>query len=94
MAREYATTCLDLGLGTEAIRAIQHAIQLTPEDAGLRANLALAFLIEGNNAGAKNAIDRALEMAPQDRISQAVRGIVDDVIAGKRSQPKTMADLN
>jgi hypothetical protein len=33
-------------------------------------------------------------MAPQDKISQAVRGVVDDIIAGKRRQPKTMADLN
>jgi hypothetical protein len=51
-------------------------------------------LIDGKNSEAKKAVEQALAMAPQDKISQAVRGVVDDVIAGKRGQPKTMADLN
>jgi len=94
VAREYAASCLELGHGAEAVRVAQHAIDVTPDDAGLYANLALAFLIDGKNAEAKKAIEQALMMAPQDKISQAVRIVVDDVIAGKRRQPKTMADLN
>ena len=94
VAREYASSCLELGHGAEAVRVAQHAIQVTPDDAGLYANLALAFLIDGKNIEAKKAVEQALTMAPQDKISQAVRGVVDDIIAGKRRQPKTMADLN
>jgi Tfp pilus assembly protein PilF len=94
VAREYAASCLELGHGAEAVRVAQHAIDVTPDDAGLYANLALAFLIDGKNSEAKKAVEQALAMAPQDKISQAVRGVVDDVIAGKRGQPKTMADLN
>ncbi|MEM7146210.1 MAG: hypothetical protein AAF591_13820 [Verrucomicrobiota bacterium] len=94
VAREYASTCLDLGLGSEATRATEHAITLTPDDAGLHANLALAFLISGQNAEAKKAVDRSLQMSPDDQISQAVRKIVDEVIAGDRPQPKNMADLH
>lgn len=94
VAREYALSCLELGHGDEAVRVAQHAIELTPDDAGLYANLALAFLINGKNNEAKEAIGRSLAMAPQDKISQAVKGIIDDIIAGKRQQPKTMSDLN
>lgn len=94
VAREYAASCLELGLGAEAVRVARHAIDRAPNDAGLHANLALALLIDGKAPEAKKAVEQALTMAPQDKISQAVRGVVDDVIAGKRRQPKTMADLN
>jgi tetratricopeptide (TPR) repeat protein len=94
VAREYAASCLELRRGAEAVRVAQHAIEVTPDDAGLYANLALAFLIDGKNTEAKRAVEQALTMEPQDKISQAVRGVVDDIIAGKRTQPKTMADLN
>jgi len=94
VAREYASSCLELGHGAEAVRLSQYAIELTPDDAGLYANLALAYLIDGKNTEAKKAVEQALTMAPQDKISQAVQGIVDDIVAGKRKQPKTMADLN
>lgn len=94
VAREYASTCIDLGLGTEAVHAIEHAITLTPDDAGLYANLALALLIRSKNAEAKDAINRSLEMSPDDQISRAVLKIVDEVISGERPQPKNMADLH
>lgn len=93
VAREYAASCLELGLGDEAVSAARHAIALKPNDAGLHANLALALLISGKNAEAKNAILESLKMAPAGRISLAVSKIIDDVIAGKRGQPKTMGDL-
>ena len=94
VAREYASTCLDLGKAAEAIRATNHAIKLTPDDAGLYANLALAYLIDGKNTPAKEAVDRSLKMSPDDQISRAVLKIVDEVISGKRPQPKNMADLH
>jgi Flp pilus assembly protein TadD len=94
VAREYAVSCLELGRGSEAIRATEHAIQLTPADAGLRANLALALLIDGRNEEARTAIDQALKMDPSDKISHALRKVVEEVAAGKRKQPRTMSDLN
>ena len=94
VAREYASSCLELGCGGEAVRIAQYAIELAPNDAGLYANLALAFLIDGNNTGAKTAVEKALTMAPEDMISQAVCDIVDDIIAGRRPQPKTMKDID
>jgi len=94
VAREYAASCLDLGLAAEAVQVAQHAIQLTPEDAGLHANFALALLIDGRNPEARSAVEKALKMSPDDKISQSVRKVIDDVISGKRRQPRTMADLN
>lgn len=93
VAREYAMSCLDLGFGAEAIRATQHAIKISPADAGLQANLALALLIEGKNIEAKQTITKALKMAPDDKISQALQKVIDEVIAGTRPQPKSVAEL-
>ncbi|MAS94025.1 MAG: hypothetical protein CMO55_12590 [Verrucomicrobiales bacterium] len=94
VAREYASTCLDLGQAGEAARATEHAIKLTPDDAGLYANLALALLIDGKHTEAREAVSRSLQMAPGDKISQAVLTLVDDVISGKKPQPNNMADLH
>ncbi|PAW72137.1 MAG: hypothetical protein B9S38_05605 [Verrucomicrobiia bacterium Tous-C4TDCM] len=93
VAREYAASCLQLGDGEEAISATQHAITLTPRDAGLHANLALALLISGKHEEARTAIVESLNMAPADRISLAVKKVIDEAASGKRRQPKTMADL-
>jgi tetratricopeptide (TPR) repeat protein len=94
VAREYAASCIELGHGDEAVKAAQHAIRLDPEDPGLRANLALAFLISSKNQDAMDAIERSLNMSPDDKILQTVKMFVDEVIAGKRKQPKTMADFH
>ena len=93
VAREYAASCLQLGDGEEAVSATQHAITLTPRDAGLHANLALALLISGKHEEARTAIVESLNMAPADRISLAVKKVIDEAASGKRRQPKTMADL-
>jgi tetratricopeptide (TPR) repeat protein len=93
VSREYVASCLELGFGGEGMQAAKHAIELIPADAGLHANLALALLISGENQEAKEVIEHALELSPDDKISQAVMKVVDDVIAGKNRQPKTMADL-
>jgi Flp pilus assembly protein TadD len=93
VAREYAASCLELGDGEEAVNATRHAIKLKPDDAGLRANLALALLISGKNEEAKTEITESLRMNPTDRISLAVKKVIDEVASGRRKQPKAMADL-
>lgn len=93
VAREYALSCLELGFGDEAVQATKKSISLAPKDAGLYANLALAHLIANQNREALHAVNVALNMSPNDKISQAVKKIVIEVIAGKRRQPKNGADL-
>jgi Flp pilus assembly protein TadD len=93
VAREFAESCLELGRNKEAIDATQHAITLSPNDAGLRANLALAYLLVADNQNARQTADGALKMNPNDKITARLKAVIDDVIAGKRAQPRTMADL-
>lgn len=93
VARELASSCLELGLGDEAVEVTKHAISLTPEDAGLYANLALAYLIVGKNAEAHEAVNKSLQMEPKDRITKYVKKVVDEVLKGKRAQPKKMSDF-
>jgi tetratricopeptide (TPR) repeat protein len=93
VAREYTASCLEIGEASEAVNAAKHAIQLNSNDAGLYANLAIAFLISGENDEAKRSIEKSIEMAPDDEISKHVHQIVQEVVVGKRKQPKTMSDL-
>jgi tetratricopeptide (TPR) repeat protein len=93
VAREYADACLQLGYGAEAVTLAIAAIQAAPQDAGLRANLALAHLIAGDIALAKRAIEESLQMNPADEISKRVQRVICDVADGKRIQPRTMSDL-
>ena len=93
VAREFAAACLELGKSAEAIQAIKHAISLSPDDAGMYANLALAYVIEGNNTEAYETINKALAMKPNDNITKAVKNVIEEVINGKRKQPKKIADL-
>lgn len=93
VAREYAESCLALGRANEAIDATRQAIGLAPDDAGLRANLALAFLIAGRNQDALQTITSSLQMNPTDGISRRLKAVIEDVIAGRRVQPRTLADV-
>jgi tetratricopeptide (TPR) repeat protein len=93
VAREYGAACLETGDGQEALDATEHAIRLTPNDPGLHANAALALLTLGRYDDATVAVDKAIAMDNGDQISLTVRKLVGAVKAGKRPQPKNMADM-
>lgn len=93
VAREYMFECLKMGFAERGIAAARHAVTLKPDDPGLTANLALALLIGGILEEAGEVIVKALTMAPDDKISQNLDRRIADVRAGRRSQPKTIADL-
>lgn len=93
VSRELAYACMQLGMGDEAIEVSLHAVTANPNNAGLYANLGLAYLIAGKNDSAKYAIEKSLKMDPRDKISQAALAMVQDVIDGRRPQPKKYSDL-
>ena len=93
VAREYAQSCLALGRLQEAINATRHAIEIAPEDAGLQANLALAYLIAGKNQDALRAVAASLRMNSSDPITLRLKKVIDDVLSGKRPQPRTIAEI-
>jgi tetratricopeptide (TPR) repeat protein len=93
VAREYMFECLNLGRTTEAISAAEYAVNLSPKDAGLHANLALAYTLAGRITDAQSAISKSLQINHGDKISLTLSRIVQEIADGKRPQPRTMREL-
>jgi len=86
VSREFGGQCLALGRGEQAVVVCDRNCSLHPDDAGLRANLALACMVADDVMRAKVEVTRALKMDPSDQITLALARMIDDVIAGKRAR--------
>lgn len=84
VAREFGAQCLALGLGAQGVAVSERNCGLHPNDAGLRANLALACVIAGDMSRAKAEVMRAIAMDPSDAITRSLATMIDEVIAGTR----------
>ncbi len=93
VGREYMFECLEIGRMTDAIRAAEHASYLKPRDAGLLANLALAYTMAGQISEATAAVDKSLAIDPADKIPLNLKRVIGEIAAGKRPQPRTLAEL-
>ncbi len=93
VAREYMLESLNVGRTAQAVDAAEHGARIRPNDAGLLANLALAYLLDGKIEDALRSIEKSIELAPDDEISKNLRTIVRDVQDGKRTQPQSIHDL-
>jgi len=93
VAREYMFECLEIGRTAEAISAAEHAVSLSPKDAGLHANAALAYTLAGRITDAQASISKSLQIDPNDSISLTLRRIVQEIADGRRRQPHTMREL-
>lgn len=93
VVREAALSALNLGKSKEAIELTEAAIFLKPEDSGLVANLALALLFNGRFDEAKEKAADAVEANPNDNISKDLLTLIEQVISGKRAQPKSVREL-
>jgi hypothetical protein len=87
VSREFGGQCLALGRGAQAVAVCERTCTLHPRDAGLRANLALACMIADDIPRARAEATRAIEMDPEDGITQMLATMIDQVIAGKRARP-------
>ncbi len=94
IAREACSSALELGRHAEAIEFARRAVQAEPADHGLQANLALAFLIAGRLAEARAAIDRAIAGNPSDKISLALRGMIEHFTTNRARPPATLRALH
>jgi tetratricopeptide (TPR) repeat protein len=93
VCREYTLALIETERFEEAERVAQLASSAAPEDAGLVANLALVMLLAGKVDHAQETVHRALAMAHEDRITQALARRIGEVRRGERSRPRTMAEL-
>ena len=93
IAREASISAMESSKFDVARSFAEAALQLKPEDPGLMANLALVLLLAQDPRAAKSQIERAIAADPKDRITRAIRQIVDEVIAGSRPCPRHTSEL-
>jgi tetratricopeptide (TPR) repeat protein len=93
VAREAALAAMDADQPEAAIGYCQRAIEADPDDAGLRANLAVALLFSGKPAEARAVAREALGRDPKDEITAQIVTVIDEVLAGARPCPHHIRDL-
>lgn len=93
VAREYMVECLNVGRNKEAVSVAEHAVSLSPNDAGLYANLALAYTVSGRLTDAQSAIKKSLQINPGDQITLSLQKVIQEIVDGKRPQPHTMREI-
>jgi Flp pilus assembly protein TadD len=86
VAREYVIESICTGSTGEAVSAARKISLANRSDASLAANLALALLANGEVVDARQAVDRAVELDPGDRITLALR---KEVLAAQSGQRQT-----
>jgi Flp pilus assembly protein TadD len=93
VAREAGLAALETSRYRDGACLFLVAIQSSPGDGGLRANLALAYLLDSRLEDALREAELAVEQDPSDSVSANVLRLVRDVQAGRRPQPSNAADL-
>jgi Flp pilus assembly protein TadD len=93
VGRELVKAYIDLSDFSEAVPIAKHLADKFPTDAGLRANYALALLLEGQIGPAQTTVADALRLDPADSVTRALKVRIDDVASGKRARPRSLDDL-
>jgi len=93
-AREAGISATEAGKLDVAVYYAHEALKLKPDDAGLRANLAMAHLYAGNLVSAAREASLAVQAQPEDRISRAVLVLVQEVSAGRMPCPTRSGDID
>jgi Tfp pilus assembly protein PilF len=84
VVREYMIECICIGRTNQAVALAELAVQLRSSDPGLRANLGLAYLADGQFPRAHAATELALQMAPDDGISKGLLDEIKAVMGGRK----------
>jgi tetratricopeptide (TPR) repeat protein len=93
VAREASMCAMDVGRHDAAIVFAHRATQIGPANAGLHANLALAYLLGGHLADAQARIDQSLTIDPSDGISLTIKAIIQHFASNGRTPPTTTPAL-
>jgi Flp pilus assembly protein TadD len=88
VCRELANECIILGKGAEGVGIAERACALDPEDVGLVANLALAYLINHQITAAVDAIHDASRRNPDDPTTANLRVLIE-AVAGHQVEAPT-----
>jgi tetratricopeptide (TPR) repeat protein len=90
--RELVNVYLELDRALDAVPIARRAVDLRRDDAGLRSNLALVLLLTGDVDGARAEVAAALSQDPTDTITRGLSKMIDDVVAGRRQRPRSIAE--
>jgi hypothetical protein len=91
--RELCGVCLELRRFDEAVRIGEAALALDPRNIELLGNLAVAFILAGRFEPARNAIDAAAKIDPNDQINQTISRALHEIEDGSREQPRDLRDF-
>ncbi len=92
VAREACIEAMESGAPEEAIGFAESALRASPDDPGLRANLALSHLLAGHPDVAEPIVRDALGRDPSNALTARLAAIVGDVRAGRRDCPRRPED--
>jgi tetratricopeptide (TPR) repeat protein len=93
-AREAGISAGEAGKPDVAVYYAHEALKLKPDDAGLRANLAMAYLYAGNLESATREASAAVQAQPADAVSRAVLVLVREVSAGRMPRPTRSGEID
>lgn len=93
LARQASRCAMDLGQHQTAVALAQRAVQLDPNSAALRYNLALASLLAGQMPEAQLAVSQAIAGEPTNARTQQLRSMIQHFAAQKDALPPTTAAL-
>jgi len=85
--------CLETGRGGEAVHVAEIIVQSQPENAGMLANLALAYLVNGQLDQAVRTVSTAQALDPEDEAIAAAKRRIDDVRSGRLPKPHHIAEI-
>ena len=93
LAIEASLAAVYLGRGAEAEKYAKIAVAARPADPGHRTDLALALLLAGKPHDAQLAAQEALNLAPNDSVTQTLHRLSSAIIAKALPCPTDMAGL-
>lgn len=71
----------------KALYYSEESLRRKPNDFALLGNHAMNLLVAEKDQEAKDTIDKAIKIQPNDSINKNIESIVNDVISGKRARP-------
>jgi Flp pilus assembly protein TadD len=93
VGREYVLELFETRMFSKAVNVSEKLAGDHPTDAGLRANLALAQLLNREVPRALKTIDEALALDPNDQVTKALKRRIEEIDSGRRKQPQSLEEL-
>jgi Flp pilus assembly protein TadD len=78
------------GMFDEALEHLNAAVELDPQDAAIRGELAIALALKGDHARAAEVFEQTLQLAPDDSWSRVLLGLIYTELHEEESAAETL----